>query len=55
MSTVLGLHGKVLVAGGAARVTSGRSCQKLPLCPTKLMLAKTDQPLAKGWLAAPLG
>jgi len=38
---VLGLHGKVLIAGG--------SCQKLPLCLTEPMpvVSKTDLPLAK--------
>ena len=45
----MGLHGKVFVAGGATGMASVRSCQKLPLCPIKLMPAgsKTDPPLAK--------
>ena len=46
---VLGLRGKVLVAGGATGVASVRSCQKLPLCPIEPMPAgsKTDPQLAK--------
>jgi len=45
----MGLHGKVLVVGGAIRVASVRSCQKLPLCLIKPVPAgsKRDPPLAK--------
>jgi len=32
---VLGVAGKVLVAGGATGVDSVRRCQKLPPCPTE--------------------
>jgi len=46
---VLGLRGKVLVVGGATKVATVRSCQKLPPCLTEPMPAgsKTDPPLAK--------
>jgi len=46
---VMGLSGKVLVAGGAIGVASVRSCEKLPPCPIKPVPAcsKTDPPLAK--------
>jgi len=46
---VMGLHGKVLVAGGAIAVTSVRSCEKLPPCLIKAVSAgsKTNLPLAK--------
>jgi len=45
----MGLHGKVLVAGGAIGVASVRSCQKLPPCLIKPVPAgsKMDPPLAK--------
>ena len=43
---MLGLHGKVLVAGGATGVASVRSCQKLPLC---LM-----EPMSAGYKIDPL-
>jgi len=48
-ASVLGLRGKVLVAGGAIEVVSVRSCQKLPLCSTEPTPAssKTDLLLAK--------
>jgi len=32
-----GLHGKILVSGGATGVASMRSCQKLLLCPMEPM------------------
>ena len=46
---VLGLRGKVLVAGGATGVAAVRSCQKLPLCLIEPMPAssKSNPPLAK--------
>ena len=49
LATVLGLHGKVLVAAGVIRVASMRSCEKLPTCLIKPVLAgpKTDPPLPK--------
>lgn len=44
-----GFHGKVLVVRGAREVTSVRSCQKVPSCPTEPIPAgcKTDPLLAK--------
>jgi len=44
---VLGLCGKVLVAGGATGVASVRRCQNLPPCPIEPVPAgsKTDPPL----------
>ena len=49
MTIVLGLHGKVLVAGSTTRVASVRRCQKLPPCLIEPMPAssKTDPLLAK--------
>ena len=46
---VVGLHGKVLVAGWAIGVASVRSCEKLPPCLIKPVPAssKMDPPLAK--------
>jgi len=46
---VLGLHGKVFIAGGATGVASVRSCWKLSLCPTEPVPAssKLDLLLAK--------
>jgi len=46
---VTGLHGKVLVVGGAIGVASVRSCEKLLPCLIKPVPAgsKTDPPLAK--------
>jgi len=46
---VLGLCGKVLVAGGVTGVASVRNCQKLPLCLIEPMPAgsKRDPLLAK--------
>jgi len=45
----MGLCGKVLVAGGAVRVSSVRSCKKLPPCLIKPVPAgsQTDPLLAK--------
>jgi len=45
----VGFCGKVLVAGGAIGVASVRSCEKLPLCLIKPVLAgpKRDPLLAK--------
>ena len=54
---VLGLRGKVLVAGGATGVASVRRCQKLPLCPIEPMPAssKMDPLLAKAELISDSG
>jgi len=47
--TVVGLRGKVLVAGGAIGEASVRTCEKLPPCLIKPVPAssKMDPPLAK--------
>jgi len=46
-SFVVGLHGKVLVAGGAIGVASVRSCEKLPSCRIEPMPAKA-KPISNG-------
>jgi len=48
-TSVLGLRGKVLVAGGATGMTAVRSCWKLPLCPIEPVPdgSKTDPLLVK--------
>jgi len=50
----VGLHGKVLVAGGRIGMASVRSCEKLPPCLIKPVpaISKTDPLLAK---AKPIG
>ena len=49
LSGALGLHGKVLVGGGAAGVASVRRCQKLPPCSVDPVPAssKKDPSVAK--------
>lgn len=46
---VLGLHGQVWVAVEGTRLTSARSCQRLPQCPSEPIPdgSKTDVLLAK--------